>query len=238
VTGNVSGSQQRDSAATSILLLDDHPVVTDGLQLLLDRQSDLEVMATAATLEQALAARDTPDVIVTDLVLESIRGPEIVRALLGRFPDAKVLVLTMVDEPAEIRAVLAAGAHGFMVKDAAAADLVEAVRRVAAGEGYLQPAIGMALATAATHSAQAEPVVPLSDRESSVAGLLALGHTNAEIAELLAVSQRTVENHRASLLEKLGVRTRAELVRRAIELGLVDLSTPEATSDSPSEHPQ
>lgn len=234
----MSGSQQRDSAATSILLLDDHPVVTDGLQLLLDRQSDLEVMATAATLEQALAARDTPDVIVTDLVLESIRGPEIVRALLGRFPDAKVLVLTMVDEPAEIRAVLAAGAHGFMVKDAAAADLVEAVRRVAAGEGYLQPAIGMALATAATHSAQAEPVVPLSDRESSVAGLLALGHTNAEIAELLAVSQRTVENHRASLLEKLGVRTRAELVRRAIELGLVDLSTPEATSDSPSEHPQ
>jgi DNA-binding NarL/FixJ family response regulator len=230
----VTDAQERDGAPIAILLLDDHPVVTDGLQLLLDRHSDLEVVATVATLEHALAQAATPDVIVTDLVLESSRGPEIVRSLLARFPGAKVLVLTMVDDPAEVREVLAAGAHGFMVKDAAAADLVDAVRRVAEGEEYLQPAVGMALARAARPSAEVEVQVPLSEREASVARLLALGHTNAEIAKLLAVSQRTVESHRARLLDKLSVRTRAELVRRAVELGMVDLSAPELSSESAS----
>jgi DNA-binding NarL/FixJ family response regulator len=223
---------ERESAPICILLLDDHPVITEGLQLLLERHSDLEVVETVATLEQALATTTAPDVVVTDLVLESRRGPDVVRALAARFPSARVLVLTMVDEPSEIRAVLAAGAHGFMVKDAAAADLVEAVRRVAAGEEYLQPAVGAALAKTGGHDASLEPSVPLSEREVSVARLLVLGHTNAEIAELLSVSRRTVENHRARLLEKLGVRTRAELVRRTTELGLVDLSRPDVSSDS------
>jgi two-component system response regulator NreC len=215
-----------------ILLLDDHPVVTEGLQLLLERQPAFEVVDTAATLEEALATSATPDVIVSDLVLGSSlgRGPDIVGALLARFPRAKVLVLTMVDDPSEIRTVLGAGAHGFMLKDAAAADLVEAVRRVAAGENYLQPAVGAALAKASGVEAAPGPVVPLSDREASVAHLLTLGHTNAEIAELLAVSQRTVESHRAHLLEKLGVRTRAELVRRSTELGLAARYHPDAPS--------
>jgi DNA-binding NarL/FixJ family response regulator len=228
----MTGAQERESPPICILLLDDHPVITEGLQLLLERQSDLEVVETVATLEQALATTATPDVVVTDLVLESSRGPDVVRALAARFPSARVLVLTMVDEPAEIRAVLAAGAHGFMVKDAAAADLVDAVRRVAAGEEYLQPAVGAALAKTGSHDVSREPSIPLSEREIGVARLLALGHTNAEIAELLSVSQRTVENHRARLLDKLGVRTRAELVRRATELGLVDLSRPDVSSDS------
>ena len=218
----MNGAGEAGGGPIRMLLLDDHPVVTEGLQLLLERQSDLEVVATAATLEQALATTATPDVIVADLVLESTRGPDIVSALLERFPGAKVLVLTMVDEPAEIRAVLGAGANGFVVKGVAGAELVDAVRRVAAGEDYLQPAVGAALARAGSPDARPESDVPLSEREASVARLLALGHTNAEIAELLAVSQRTVESHRARLLDKLGVRTRAQLVQRVTELGLAE----------------
>jgi two-component system response regulator NreC len=222
----MNGAGEAGGGPIRMLLLDDHPVVTEGLQLLLERQSDLEVVATAATLEQALATAATPDVIVADLVLESTRGPDIVSALLERFPGAKVLVLTMVDEPAEIRAVLGAGANGFVVKGVAGAELVDAVRRVAAGEDYLQPAVGAALARAGSPDARPESDVPLSEREASVARLLALGHTNAEIAELLAVSQRTVESHRARLLDKLGVRTRAQLVQRVTELGLAEGSGP------------
>jgi len=227
----MTGARQRECAPIRVLLLDDHPVVTEGLQLLLERQRDLEVVESVATLEQALATNATPDVVVTDLVLGSSRGPDVVRALTARFSSARVLVLTMVDEPAEIRAALSAGAHGFMVKDAAAADLVDAVRKVAAGEEYLQPAVGAALAKTGIHDVSLEPGVSLSERELSVARLLVLGHTNAEMAELLSVSQRTVENHRASLLDKLGVRTRAELVRRVTELGLVDLSRPDMASE-------
>jgi two-component system, NarL family, response regulator NreC len=221
------------AARIHILLLDDHPVVTEGLQRLLDGHCDLEVVPTAATLEQALAATATPDVVVSDLVLGNSRGrgQDIVSALLARFPCAKVLVLTMVDDPSEVRAVLAAGARGFMVKDAAAVDLVDAVRRVAAGEDYLQPSVGAALAKAGSHEPPSETTVLLSEREASVARLLSLGHTNSEIAELLAVSQRTVESHRARLLDKLGVRSRAELVQRATELGLVDFSVPQARSE-------
>ncbi|MCU1451741.1 MAG: response regulator transcription factor, partial [Acidimicrobiales bacterium] len=178
----MSASLEPGARPIQILLLDDHPVVTEGLQRLLERQATLEVVATAASLEEALATRTTPDVVVSDLVLGSSRGrgPEMVGALLARFPRAKVLVLTMVDDPSEIRAVLGAGAHGFMLKDAAAADLVEAVRRVAAGESYLQPAVGATLAKAGGPEAAPVPVLPLSEREATVARLLTLGHTNAE----------------------------------------------------------
>ena len=210
-----------------ILLLDDHPVVTEGLRLLLDRQDDLEVVATAATLERAVAASTSPDVVIADLVLGIDRGAEVVHTIRQRFPHSKVLVLSMVDAPTEVQSVLEAGAHGYMVKEAAAADLVDAVRRVAAGEAYLQPSVGMALAKARQqHGAPPTADVALSEREIDVARLLALGHTNAEIGELLSLSPRTVESHRAHVLEKLGVRTRAELVRRAVALGLVDLSGP------------
>jgi two-component system response regulator NreC len=210
--------------ATKVLLLDDHPVVTEGLRLLLDAESDLKVVGTAANLEEALVTPGVPDVIVADLVLGASGAGATVAALLDRFPDGRVLVLTMVDDPGAIHAALAAGAKGYLLKEAAAGDLVDAVRRVACGEDYLQPAVGVMLARARRGDTTASPPDLLSPRESEVARLLALGHTNAEIAELLGVSERTVESHRARLLEKLGVRTRAELVRRATELGLVDLS--------------
>jgi DNA-binding NarL/FixJ family response regulator len=207
-----------------VLLLDDHPVVTEGLRLLLDRQPDVEVVATAASLEQVVTTDQVPDVIVADLVLGQSRGADVVVTLKERFPHARVLVLTMVDDPLEVKNVLAAGAHGYMVKEAAAADLVDAVRRVAAGEDFLQPSVGAALIKAGREGTPHGPLVQLTERETQVARLLVLGHTNAEIADVLVISQRTVETHRARLLEKLGVRTRAELVQKVITVGLIDLS--------------
>jgi two-component system response regulator NreC len=202
-------------------------VVTEGIRLLLERQGDLRVVATAATLAEATQTGRAPDVVVLDLVEGGERGPDTVATLLTTYPAARILVLTMVDDPQLIQAVLGAGAHGYLLKEAAAADLVEAVRRVAAGEEYLQPAVGVALARAQGVGKAPTPGLLLTDREREVARLLALGHTNAEIAEILGVSRRTVDSHRARLLDRLGVRTRAELVRRATEEGLVDLSQPE-----------
>jgi two-component system response regulator NreC len=205
-----------------VFLVDDHPVVTEGLRLLLEAQPDLEVVGTAAGLAEATAAAVEPSVLVVDLVLGADRGSETVRTLRDGFPRSRVLVLTMVDDPRVIQGVLAAGAHGYMLKEAAPDELVEAVRRVARGEEYLQPAVGVAVARTRGASGADPPTSPLTDRERHVARLLALGHTNAEIASLLDVSERTIETHRAHLLEKLGVRTRAQLVRRATELGLVE----------------
>jgi DNA-binding NarL/FixJ family response regulator len=216
----------RNGAAVTVVVLDDHPVVTVGLRVLLDRQPDLTVVGEAISLEEARALTADPDVIVADLVLGEDRGAEVVTTLRARFANAAVLVLTMVDDLDEVRSVLSAGARGYLLKDAAAADLVDAVRRVARGEEYLQPSVGVALARSTREETRPGAVASLSERELHVARLLALGHTNAEIADLLAVSVRTVESHRARVFDKLGVRTRAELVRTAVEAGLVDLSSP------------
>ena len=207
-----------------ILIVEDHRIVIDGLRLLLETQPDLRVVAEAQALDAALALAidPDPDVVLADLVLGPAHGAEVVTALRDRFPAAAVLVLTMVDDWVVVKSVLSAGAQGYLPKVAAGADLIDAVRRVARGEDYLHHTVGVAMARGEIGGSQ-EPVY-LSDREMAVGRLLALGHTNAEVADLLIVSVRTVETYRAQVFRKLGVHTRAELVRTALRTGLVDLS--------------
>jgi DNA-binding NarL/FixJ family response regulator len=176
------------------------------------------VVAEASSAEEALEAsvEPDPDVIVTDLSMEGIRGAAVVEALHGRYPKSKILVLSMVDNPSDVRSTIDAGASGYLLKGAAVSDLPDAVRRVLAGERYVQPALGAILAgpTPAAPTA-ADPLSMLTEREREVLGLLALGHTNAEIARLLFLSPRTIESHRANIQRKLRVRSRADLVRLA-----------------------
>jgi two-component system, NarL family, response regulator NreC len=206
-----------------VMLMDDHNVVREGLRALLERQTDIRVVAEAGTVAEAEAAEAEPDVVVADLVLPDERGAEVVRRLRERFPRSAILVLTMVDNPTDVQMCLAAGAKGYLMKEAAGAELTDAVRAVAQGREYLQPALGAVLARwrEAPGKIGAKATADLGEREREVLRLIALGHTNAEIARLLFLSVRTVENHRASLMRKLGVRTRADLVRHATQSGLV-----------------
>lgn len=207
----------------SVMLMDDHNIVREGLRALLERQPDIRVVAEAASVGEALAAEVEPDVVVADLVLPDERGAEVVRRLRERFGRAAILVLSMIDNPADVQLCLTSGAKGYLMKEAAGNELVDAVRAVASGHEYLQPALGVALARwrEAPGRARAGAAADLSDREREVLRLIALGHTNAEIARLLFLSVRTVENHRASLMRKLGARSRAELVQHASRTGLV-----------------
>ena len=206
----------------SVLLMDDHVVVREGLRALLERQDDIYVLAEAGSVAEAIEAEVDPDVVVADLVLPDYRGADVVRRLKERHPDSAILVLTMVDNPTDVQLCLAAGAQGYVLKETASTELVDAVRKVAGGEDYLQPSLGAALAKwrDAPGRVHARAIDELTPREREVLRLIALGHTNAEIATMLYVSVRTVENHRASVLRKLGLRTRAELVRHATEAGL------------------
>ena len=206
----------------SVLLMDDHVVVREGLRALLERQDDIHVLAEAGSVAEAIEADVDPDVVVADLVLPDERGADVVRRLKERYPDSAILVLTMVDNPTDVQMSLAAGARGYVLKETASTELVDAVRKVAGGEDYLQPSLGAALARwrDAPGRVHARAIDGLTPREREVLRLIALGHTNAEIATMLYVSVRTVENHRASVLRKLGLRTRAELVRHATEAGL------------------
>jgi DNA-binding NarL/FixJ family response regulator len=210
------------SGRISVLLMDDHVVVREGLRALLERQDDIHVLAEAGSVAEAIEADVDPNVVVADLVLPDERGAEVVRRLKGRYPESSILVLTMVDNPTDVQLCLAAGASGYVVKETASTELVSAVRQVAAGGDYLQPSLGAALAKwrRAPTRVHAHAIDDLTPREREVLRLIALGHTNAEIASMLSVSVRTVENHRASVLRKLGLRTRAELVRHATESGL------------------
>ncbi|HLQ61450.1 MAG TPA: response regulator transcription factor [Candidatus Acidoferrales bacterium] len=203
---------------TRLLVVEDHAVVREGLRLLLERQPGLTVAGQAASLREALQSPAEPDVILADLILGDERGPAVVQALHAGFPGAAILVLTMVDSPADVEGSLAAGARGYLLKEAAAEQLVDAVRRVARGEEYLHPQLGVALAR------RRQQPGPLSPREREVLRLIAGGHTNAEIADRLGVARRTVETHRAHIFQKLSLRTRAELVRYASEAGLSEHS--------------
>jgi two-component system response regulator NreC len=162
-----------------------------------------------------------PDVILMDVVMPTGSGIEATPAVLKEAPDAKVLILSMQDDPAYVREAFAAGASGYVLKEAADAELVAAVREVAAGQRYVHPALGARLVAAeADERARAEED-PLSEREHEILRLLALGHTNQEIASQLYLSVRTVETHRAHIMQKLRISTRAQLVRYALERGVL-----------------
>lgn len=205
-----------------LVLVDDHQLMREGIRSLLAPQSDMVITGEAASLAEVSAMEADPQIVVCDLVLPDGRGADVVRAVGERFPKASILVLTMVDNPSDVQLVFGAGARGYLLKGAASTDLVDAIRRVARGEDYVHPSLGAALAGLKRVAGQAHAAasVPLSEREQEVLRLVALGHTNAEIAQMLFVSVRTVESHRASLMNKLGLRTRAELVRYAREQGV------------------
>lgn len=208
-----------------IALCDDHAVVRSGLRRILETEPDLEVVAEAGTADEAVTvARDTqPDVFVMDVGLPGRSGIDATSDVCKVSPRTKVLVLTAHDDVAYLRRAFAAGAAGYLVKEAADIELVLAVRQIAAGKQYVHPTLGAALL--APDAATVRPAGPggeLSEREVEILGLIANGLTNAEIAERLYVSIRTVETHRAHIYQKLDVRTRAELVRIARDTGILE----------------
>jgi len=193
-------------------------VVREGLRTLIDQQPDLVVVSQVAAVRDAGRLEETPDVIVTDIDLPDAKHRDVVTGLRRFFERSPILVFTAIGQPATVQAVLDAGAEGYMLETATPSDLLTGIRAVARGETYVQPELGVELAR--WHQPRGSTPA-LSPREIDVLRLLALGHTNAEIASLSGVSLRTVETHRARIQRKLGRRTRADLVQYARELGLV-----------------
>jgi two-component system response regulator NreC len=212
------------STGTRILIVDDHAVVRTGLRLLLDGEDGLETVAEAGTARDAVfeARKHKPDVILMDVVLPDKNGIAATPDVLAEAPDAKVLVLSMEDDPTYVREAFAAGACGYVLKEAADTELVTALKQVAAGESYVHPALGARMVAAEAEASARAEADPLSDREREVLRLLALGHTNQEIAKMLYISVRTAETHRAHIMRKLRLTTRAELVRYALAQGLLE----------------
>jgi DNA-binding NarL/FixJ family response regulator len=207
-----------------VLIVDDHAVVRSGLRLLLDAEPDIEAVGEAENGSRALfeAIELKPDVVLMDLVMPEAGGLESMPTLLQSVPDTRVLVLSMQDDPRYVREAFAAGASGYLLKEAADVELVAAIRAVAAGERYVHPTLGARMVAADATARQRAETDPLSEREREVLHLLALGHTNQEIADMLFISVRTAETHRAHIMRKLGLTTRAELVRYAIAEGLLE----------------
>jgi two-component system, NarL family, response regulator NreC len=206
-----------------VVVVDDHAVVRAGLRRVLDAEPDIEVVGEAGTARDAVleARAAKPDVILLDVVMPGESGIEALPKLHREAPDANVLVLSMQDDPRYVREAFAAGASGYVLKEAADSEVVAAVREVAAGNRYLHPALGARLISAEEEARAATEADPLSDREHEVLRLLALGHTNQEIATMLFISVRTAETHRSHIMQKLRLGTRAELVRYALANGLL-----------------
>lgn len=211
------------------LIVDDHAVVRSGLRKVLEAEEDIEVVGEAGDAREAVfATRATkPDVILMDVVMPGKSGVEAIPEVLKDAPEAKVLVLSMQDDPRYVREAFEAGAAGYVLKEAADTDVVAALREVASGGRYVHPALGARLVAAEAAERKRAEQDPLSDRERDVLRLLALGHTNQEIAKMLYISVRTAETHRAHIMQKLRLQTRAELVRYALEQGLLDESRSE-----------
>jgi two-component system response regulator NreC len=206
-----------------VVLVDDHAVVRSGLRLLLDKQEDIEVVGEAGNAKDAVfrVRALKPDVILLDVVMPGESGIEVLPKLLKESPGTNVLVLSMQDDPSYVREAFGAGASGYVLKEAADEEVVSAVREIANGGRYVHPALGARLVAAEAQERAAAEADPLSDREREVLRLLALGHTNQEIAEQLYISVRTAESHRAHIMQKLRLSTRAELVRYALSHGLL-----------------
>ena len=208
-----------DVPVVRVVIADDHTMVRSGLRVLLDMEPDLAVVAEAGGVAATTAAlrEHAPDVLILDVHLGAENGLDAIPALLDASPATRVLVLTMQDDPAFARKALRAGAGGYVLKEAPRADLVAAVRAVARDETYLHPQLA-ARVVLADEPADGKGLTP---RELEILRLIALGHTNAQIAADLFLSVRTVETHRANLQSKLGVTGRAELVRCALERELI-----------------
>ncbi len=213
------GEERLTAPAVRVLVVDDHGLLRRGLRQLLDGEQGIATIGEAASAEEAIAEahRLHPDVVVLDIVLPDRSGIEALPALLEAAPEARVLMLSIYDDSGYVRQAFAAGAQGYVLKEAADAELITAVREVAEGGRYLHPSLGGRLLAEETTLRPSTATDPLSAREREVFDLLALGYTNQDIANTLEISARTVETHRGRIMKKLQLRTRADLVRHARE---------------------
>jgi two-component system, NarL family, response regulator NreC len=211
-----------DQGAVTIVLADDHPVVRSGLRMLLEAEPDLQVVAEAGDVDAARRSvlGHKPTVLVLDLNMPGGSSLEAIPAMADISPDTSVVVLTMQEDPAFAREALRAGAKGYVLKQSAGAELVQAIRAAAGGGTWLNPELGARMAAAPP--TPTGPPGDLTERELDVLRLIAVGHTNVEIAEQLYLSVRTVETHRAHIQQKLGMSSRAQLVRYALDHDLVE----------------
>jgi DNA-binding NarL/FixJ family response regulator len=212
---------------TRILLADDHTVVRQGLRFILDAEPDLEVVAEAANGNEAVARAldDDIDLAILDIAMPTMTGLQAARELSKRRPGLKMLILSMHDDEGYLYEALRAGTAGYVLKSVADRDLVEACRAAMRGEPFVYAGAERALMrdyVQRARAGEAPPEEPLTPREQQIVKLIAESHTNRQIAELLTISEKTVETHRANILEKLGMRDRVELTRYAIRRGLVE----------------
>lgn len=210
------------------MVADDHAILRSGLRLLVNAQADMEVVSEAADGQDAVqAARETrPDVALMDLSMPRTGGMRALQEIVRKCPETRVLVLTMHDDPAYLRAVLAAGASGYVLKRSVDADLLAAIRAVNRGGTFVDPSLANVLVQDVLAKTRAKaprrgPVNILSDRELQVLRLVVQGYSSQQIAKQILVGVKTVETYRSRLAEKLGLRTRSEVVRFAVQMGLL-----------------
>jgi DNA-binding NarL/FixJ family response regulator len=213
-----------NDTALRILMVDDHPIVLAGLKALVQADPSLEIVGEARDGRTALrlASSLRPNVVVLDISIPEMSGAEVARALLADQPECRILVLTVHEDRVTLRQLLDIGVAGYLVKRSAAGDLVRAIHAVAAGGTYLDPAIAGKVVGGGSATASRTPGaqgVELSERETDVLRLIANGHSNKEIAARLAISVKTIETYKARAMEKLGFKTRVDVVRHAAGKG-------------------
>jgi two-component system response regulator NreC len=213
---------EAERAEITIVLADDHEIVREGIKMVLEGEPDMAVIGEAGDVESAArrVRGHRPSILVLDLSMPGEASLPAIPEILESSAETAIVVLTMQNEPAFAREALRAGARGFVVKHAAGKELVQAIRTVARGGTYINPQLGARVA--AEPATTKGPPANLTEREAEILGLIALGYTNPEIAEKLFLSVRTVETHRANVQQKLGLTTRAELVRFALDHDLVE----------------
>jgi two-component system response regulator NreC len=211
-----------------ILLVDDHAIMRDGIRALLSLHDDIEVLGEASEGKEAVekAQELLPDVVIMDIAMPGMDGLEATRRIMKKSPKMKVLVLTQHDNKEYILSVIKAGASGYVPKRALGSELVSAIRAVRQGDSFLYPSAATALIEDYRQQAkEEEPYDQLTAREREILKLIAEGHTSREIADILIVSQKTVQGHRVKIMEKLNLHNRTELIKYAMRKGLVSLDT-------------
>jgi two-component system response regulator NreC len=220
-----------------VMIVDDHAILRAGLRMLVNAQADMEVVSEAPNGEQAVqeARESKPNVALVDLTMPRVGGMKALQEIARNCPDTRVLVLTMHDDPAYLRSALAAGASGYLLKRAVDAELIAAIRAVHRGGIFVDPRLASilvqdVLAKKGTKAGPTRPVTILSDRELQVLSLVARGYTSAQIAKQISLGVKTVETYRSRFAEKLGLRRRSDVIRFAVQMGLL---TPEALENEP-----
>jgi two-component system, NarL family, response regulator NreC len=220
-----------------VMIVDDHAILRTGLRMLVNAQADMEVVSEAPDGEKAIqkVQESNPDVTLLDLTMPRVSGMKALQEIARNCRETRVLILTMHDDPAYLRSALAAGASGYLLKRAVDSELIAAIRAVHRGGVFVDPRLASILVqdVLAKKSKKADPTKMtniLSDRELQVLGLVARGYTSAQIAKQISVGVKTVETYRSRFAEKLGLRTRSDVIRFAVHMGLL---TPEALENEP-----